>query len=350
MYAKVEQERSGVDIRSPSAVAPIRRHLLVKLCCVIFVMFWVVWFAWMCDDAFITFRTIENWHRGLGLRWNVVERVQSYTHPLWMLSVSGLYGLTNEFYYTALMLSFACTLVALVCLCFFTARSGVYALIAAMILGFSRSFVDFSTSGLENPLSHTLLAIFLTLCFRWMGHGFVSLSWGQSLVLFGLATLSVLNRMDTLLLYVPVLIGVMFYLPWRMRRTWCMLLIAVSPFLIWECFSLVYYGFLVPNTAFAKLNHGIRWDALWIQGLHYFAYARNHDTLTLVLMLGCVFFSFVAIFWRRLRVEACVAMGVLLYLLYVVRVGGGFMAGRFFSVPLLATVFLLMRLRLEGMP
>jgi arabinofuranosyltransferase len=38
--------------------------------------------AWMCDDAFITLRTVDNFVQGYGLVWNVGERVQVYTHPL----------------------------------------------------------------------------------------------------------------------------------------------------------------------------------------------------------------------------------------------------------------------------
>jgi hypothetical protein len=32
--------------------------------------------AWVCDDAYITFRVIENWVQGYGLRFNPVERVR----------------------------------------------------------------------------------------------------------------------------------------------------------------------------------------------------------------------------------------------------------------------------------
>ncbi len=44
--------------------------------------------AWVCDDAYISFRTLENLLDGYGLRWNVDERVQVYTHPLWLLLVA----------------------------------------------------------------------------------------------------------------------------------------------------------------------------------------------------------------------------------------------------------------------
>jgi hypothetical protein len=43
--------------------------------------------AWLCDDAYITLRTVANFCHGLGLTWNPDERVQTYTHPLWMLAL-----------------------------------------------------------------------------------------------------------------------------------------------------------------------------------------------------------------------------------------------------------------------
>lgn len=40
--------------------------------------------AWLSDDGLITFRTIDHFVNGGGLRFNLAERVQSYTHPLWL--------------------------------------------------------------------------------------------------------------------------------------------------------------------------------------------------------------------------------------------------------------------------
>jgi hypothetical protein len=37
--------------------------------------------AWIGDDAAITARVIDNLLHGYGLRWNVDERVQAFTHP-----------------------------------------------------------------------------------------------------------------------------------------------------------------------------------------------------------------------------------------------------------------------------
>src|SRR5690242_5862898 len=40
--------------------------------------------AWTCDDAFITFRVVEQLLAGNGPVFNAGERVQVFTHPLWL--------------------------------------------------------------------------------------------------------------------------------------------------------------------------------------------------------------------------------------------------------------------------
>jgi hypothetical protein len=63
--------------------------------------------AWVVDDAYITMRTVDNWVHGFGLTWNTSERVQAYTHPLWMLVLSALYFVTRESFFTIVAASFA---------------------------------------------------------------------------------------------------------------------------------------------------------------------------------------------------------------------------------------------------
>ena len=58
-------------------------HRVVLLLCLVF-MAVLLRTAWLGDDAFITFRTVMNVTHGHGLTFNIAERVQSYTHPLWL--------------------------------------------------------------------------------------------------------------------------------------------------------------------------------------------------------------------------------------------------------------------------
>jgi arabinofuranosyltransferase len=51
-------------------------------------MFFFSWLfycnSWIGDDAFITMRVVDNLSHGYGLVWNTGERVQVFSHPLWL--------------------------------------------------------------------------------------------------------------------------------------------------------------------------------------------------------------------------------------------------------------------------
>ena len=65
----------------------------------------------MCiRDSYITFRVVDNAAAGLGLTWNPAERVQGYTHPLWLLVLLAGRLVTGELYYTTIALSIALSL------------------------------------------------------------------------------------------------------------------------------------------------------------------------------------------------------------------------------------------------
>ena len=67
--------------------------------------------AWLSDDALITLRTVLNVTHGYGLTFNIAERVQTYTHPLWMLMLTGAYLVAGNVYYAAIGLSVGVSLV-----------------------------------------------------------------------------------------------------------------------------------------------------------------------------------------------------------------------------------------------
>src|SRR5690349_5492822 len=71
--------------------------------------------AWMSDDAIISARTAYNVLHGYGLRWNVDERVQTFTHPLWMMALIGAHALTHEAFYSTLYLSLLVSSLAMTC-------------------------------------------------------------------------------------------------------------------------------------------------------------------------------------------------------------------------------------------
>ena len=106
--------------------------------------------AWISDDACITFRTIENFLGGDGLRWNVDERVQVYTHPLWLFLLTACRVVTGELSLTTITVSTILSVATVLILAGRLAVAALPALVGVMALALSKAFTDFSTSGLEN--------------------------------------------------------------------------------------------------------------------------------------------------------------------------------------------------------
>lgn len=290
--------------------------------------------AWMSDDAYITLRTVDNFVHGYGLTWNVAERVQAYTHPLWMLVLSAFYFVTRDAYFTTLLISAAVSLAAVGLVVTRVRASWQGCLLAVLGLTLSKAFTDYSTSGLENPLTHLLLVLFFIVLLR-DGGGL-----RRIFVLSLLTALLALNRPDIVLFVAPGYLLALWQSRVEMRRqaprAIGMVLLGFLPLLAWEVFSLLYYGFLTPNTYFAKLSHGIDTLALVRQGLTYLVRSTAIDPLSSFLI---VFGLGVAAWSRRPRVWAWAA-GILLYLGYVVSIGGDFMSGRFLAAPVLGAMLI----------
>ena len=131
-------------------------YRVVLLLCLVFLAV-LLRTAWLGDDALITFRTVMNVTHGYGLTFNIAERVQSYTHPLWLLLLTGAYLIVGNVYYAAFLVSIGVSL-AVFWLALSKAATRMQVWIVVAVLLCSRAFVDYSTSGLENPLSNLLLA------------------------------------------------------------------------------------------------------------------------------------------------------------------------------------------------
>lgn len=282
--------------------------------------------AWLCDDAYITFRTVDNFINGYGLTWNTVERVQAFTHPLWVFLLSLFYLFTHEIYLTSIFLSVILATLAVFILSSQIARSSSAAIFGALILCLSNPFVDYATSGLENPLSYLLLALFLATFLQ----GTHSTRHLFFLSLF--SSLGAANRLDTVLLYAPALL----FAWWtqRSKKAFLVVILGQLPLLAWEIFSVFYYGFPFPNTYYAKLNTGIPALESMVQGGYYLLDTIQNDPLTALMVLSGLGVAFAS----KDKKSICVGLGMLLYLLYIVKIGGDFMSGRFMTLPLFSAV------------
>lgn len=292
--------------------------------------------AWVCDDAFITLRTVDNWVGGYGLRWNPIERVQTYTHPLWMLLLAAQYVVVRDAWVAALLASLLCGVAALAVAGRALARVSPWnpALLVVLLVG-SKAFVDFSSSGLENPLCHLLLAAVWAPYLAGRDRSLRATAL--------LAALTFLARPDAVLLVLPVLAHVLVERRGAgARRRARDLTLGTSPAWLWGGFSLFYYGFVWPNTAYAKLATGLPRGELVAQGKWYFVNSLRWDPVTIgviVLSLGLAF--------ARGGMRAKLASATpLLYAAWVWWIGGDFMSGRFLAAPYLLACLSLLALPL----
>lgn len=288
--------------------------------------------AWTSDDAQITYRIVLTTLHGFGPNFNVGERVQAYTHPLWFLLLTIFEYFFGNIFAAAMSVSIAISLLVIWFLLHRISRHWHLALLSGVALVSSRSFVEYSTSGLENPLSHllTVLAVYIGL----RASAGTDASSLRNLILCGSALY--LCRPDLILLVAPPIayVAVIRHSTWP--GTIRQFAIGTLPIFAWTGFSILYYGSPFPNTAAAKLGAGTPLPERLFHGFCYFIDSALHDPVT----LACISLSLVSA-WSIRGLSRSIAAGVVLYLAYLFWIGGDFMSGRLLSTPLVAAACLI---------
>jgi hypothetical protein len=284
--------------------------------------------AWVCDDIFISLRYIQNLFQGDGLVFNAGERVEGYTHFLWVMILATLHRFGADLVWLAKYLSIGAFALILITLWKRTTRRagtswGVP--IAAVVLSLHMDMQIHASGGLET-MPFTLVLLWGVLCTARRRH-----RWDLAAAVYAIATL--LRPEGALYTAAAGL-----FILWRSRswrpvlRFGALWLILVVPS---EVFRLAYFGDPLPNTFYAKSGAGANWSQGWLYTSLYFR-------IYAVLLLGVVAMVVVTLrsrFGRRaapdspgtanMDVALLASMHVVLNLLYVTRLGGGFMFARF---------------------
>ena len=286
--------------------------------------------AWMYEDAYITFRTVANFVHGHGLRWNVDQRVQTYTHPLWMLLHIPLYAALGNMHLASFLLTLGCAFSAFGLLLHRFANLGWWSYLLLLIpIAASRTFIMYATSGFEIPLTWLLLVS--------VGLALHAEKMRVACVLTGFV---LLNRLDLALLVAPLVAAELLT---RRIRLIDGLWVAL-PASLWALFSLLYYGFAMPNTSYAKLGTGVHWLHYARQGgIYAVDLFENDPTVGVALLLAMLM---PLLLWRQSGGSAkqrvlVSSAGIALYCAYVVRVGGDHSAFRMWASPAMAALITL---------
>lgn len=268
------------------------------------------------DDAFITFRYLDNWLAGHGLVFNPGgERVEGYSNLLWLLLIAPFRVLGGAPERIALVLSLLSLVVLSVSLYVIayrmtgSARAGAF---AALLPAAYPAISYHAAGGLETVFFAALLA---AACARVAVAGRPD-AW--TALILGCA---VLARPDAMLaagcLYAAYL------LPRPDKRTLRSLaLFAIFPVAV-TLWRLAYYGDPVPNTAYAKAVGGGPW--LWMKGL---AYLKEYATYGAGLMLWVL--AMAAVAGRRRLADQRLLWAMLAtcagFVAYTVDVGGDYVS------------------------
>ncbi|TPV93605.1 MAG: hypothetical protein B7733_19655 [Myxococcales bacterium FL481] len=309
------------------------------------------------DDAFISFRYARNLVSGHGLVYNPGEYVEGYTNFLWTVGLAGLHWITGvELPLLGILSALGCLATTIV----LVARLGATVhphpssrpatfpslLIAPGLLALQPVFIQFGTTGLETAGAAALVCAGALHLGR-LRHHWDGLAAGTAFIL------ATLTRPDHGIFYAAGAVVVIHHLVAQRRppstvhsasiwRRWFpprlsgLMLAYVAPFggyLIYLAWKVHYYGDIFPNTYYAK-SAGLSYFS---QGLVYAVafYCSSHLWVGLVLLVPYALVRFDSGAARRFRGFFLVAF--LTYNVYIARVGGDFMHGRFYVslIPLL---------------
>lgn len=322
---------------------------------------------WVIDDAFISFRYAQNLVDIRALVFNAGERVEGYTNFLWTLLMSGAYlgGIDPLIFAGVLTMLLACSILALTVRLALHFVPPVWAWAGVPLLALSSPFLLYTArgSGMETALFTALiLATLLALLHR---------RWRVAGVL---VALTLMTRPDGVLLgglggLYALWIG--WQRPsqpdtprrerWRARLAPALsygltVVLLYGPYFLWRWW---YYGYLLPNTFYVKV--GSTWAQV-LRGVAYLTdYAISSPLLPLALLASLVGW------WVWLNPhgppasadddtqpgqpdahvprpswgDLLLLYGLLLLMgLYIVAVGGDWMPGQRFFVPLIPLLVL----------
>jgi arabinofuranosyltransferase len=350
--------------------------------------------SWIIDDSFVSFRYADNLASGNGLVFNIGERVEGYTNFLWTVLVAGMMAMGGEpivatsavnmvlgFVIVALTMRLAYHLdnevlgagetpgsasVSLACgqdgppprtpnpePCF---PALVIAPVAAVLLAVSSPFLLYSVrgSGMETALFTALiLATLLALAGRaWVVAGLLTvltmMTRPDGIILAGCGTLYALltggqgrgergegaggrgERMGRWLItrHLSLVTGI---------RYGGVVAALYIPYFLWRW---SYYGYLLPNTFYAKV--GSTWSQIERGAVYLFDTGNTYVLPYVVIAAG------VAGIWAwhknthaRWPLVGLIGGMAALFALYVVIVGGDWMPGARFVVPIVPLLVLL---------
>ena len=317
-------------------------YILLGLICAIFVYF-CFQTKFVQDDAFITFRYVENFIHGNGLVFNIGEKVEGYTNFLWLLLLSlfALLGmniidisqyLSVGFGVMTLIMTFKISvLIRLKDEAKTSKKSKTPAvsggnsaklldLIPVILTAFVGAFQYWSISGMETSMFVALSFLGIYYYLRDMDKPGVVFTYPVALFLASLTRPEGMYVFGIIILHKIIMAfrkdkggAIKSLLSKDNLLTYS---VYVLPMILFMLFRLAYYGYPFPNTFYAKTG----FSAVYLEtGWGYF-----WDFTSGYLLWGIAFISPLVLFKRKeiFSQTLLIFMMYFLYTIYIISIGG----------------------------
>lgn len=283
--------------------------------------------TWVGEDAFIFFRYVDNLVHGNGLVFNLGERVEGFTAPLWVLVLAFLRKILGfELRPTSIILGLILSTAAIALLIYFEHNHKIFFPLVVTLLVTTSAFRDFATSGFETSLTYLLL-ISALICIKREIH------FAKPEVVGILLSLLVLNRPESVLVlfYVGILVLLKKDLK-TVTRFFIPVILLVGGY---QIFRMGYFASLLPNTFYAKKGGALYFS----QGLNYLRDFIYSYPLTTSIYTALTIY---AVANKRLRLKTWKLFIIPVLLTgYVLYAGGDYMHGRSLLIAFIAWSFVL---------
>jgi arabinofuranosyltransferase len=300
-----------------------RNLIILILICIVFII-QSISLEYTQDDAYISYRYVENFVEGHGLVFNYGERVEGYTNFLWIMILSIAISIGLPILLTSQILGVIFGVGTLIISYLLSKEFCDYkrwylAFITPILLSLNGALAYWAIGGLE-----TGLFIFLTSLIIYLEIKQPSLN---PYVL----VIATLTRPEGGLLFGIIFLYRLFVARKGIKALAIFSIIYFGLLLPYAVFKLIYFGNLLPNPFYAKTGFSIEY---FLSGLEYFWHFAYHYG-----MFGLIFFLPFVFFRKMSNVIRLILMTSLIYTLYIIMVGGDVLKAHRFFLPILPLLY-----------
>ena len=304
------------------------------------------------DDTFISLRYVKNFVSGNGLVFNPNEKVEGYTNLLWVIILSGTAILQIDPVSASQYLSVSSGIIAVIFLykiilvmlkksdpSHVNKLFNFVGLMPVFLMVFTGAFVYWAVSGMESNLFMALIlgAIYYYFKYNSFQEQQTKINYATSIFL----ALASLTRPEGILIAFLLFAYKISYPAIRYKKniftkTFVLeLSVYVLPVFCHFLFRYLYYGYLLPNTFYAKANFDM---SGLTAGLNYLL-----SFITSYLLYGAVVLIIIfSLHYKKLNYEVILLFLILIvYSAYVVFIGGDVLAQHRFWLPVLPILYIL---------